>query len=488
MALLMKCSNGHEWEVSHGHEDEPASHLLACPVCGAQADQSTSESLGDEATFTQDELPPPPGLLSTRHIIGDRCLPPVAHKPANTPHMPGYEILRELGRGGMGVVYLARQIKLDRMVALKMLLAGPHAGDREMARFRAEAETIAQLHHPNIVNIYDIDMHDGVAYLALEYVEGKSLAQMLRGQPQSANVAAQMVRTLAQAIHAAHVKGIIHRDLKPANILLVASSQWLMARKDTETQASLTPGDGELATSIPKITDFGLAKRLDNAEQTQSGVIMGTPTYMAPEQAEGKIKEIGPATDIYALGTILYEMVTGRPPFQGATSLETIRKVVTVEPVPPSRICSVPRDLEIICLRCLQKNSRQRYVTALELSQELGGFLQMLQDDSKAGTRQVGVKRSRRKVILVLASFLIVALGVIIWKWTHSRHPDVEPEGVQVEVLNKGIVIPPEKEKDGPTPAVDVLKKGNDPKSDDGTKVIGPVQIIQPKIAPENKD
>jgi serine/threonine-protein kinase len=207
------------------------------------------------------------------------------------------------------------------------------------------------LHHPHIVQVYDVGQQQGCPFFSLEYVEGGSLAQKLQGRPQDPEQAAQLMETLARAIHVAHQHGIVHRDLKPANVLLA---------------------DG----AVPKITDFGLAKRLDaDIGQTQSGAVMGTPSYMAPEQAAGKVKEIGPATDVYALGAILYEMLTGRPPFQAATTLDTVRQVLSEEPVPPSRLQpGVPRNLEIICLKCLEKNPRQRYATAEQLADDLCCF------------------------------------------------------------------------------------------------------------------
>ena len=224
--------------------------------------------------------------------------------------VPGYDILGELGRGGMGVVYKARQTNLDRLVALKMILSGGHAGEGELARFRTEAEAIARLQHPNIVQVYEVGEHDGKPFFSLEFCPGGSLDRQLNGTPLAPANAAKLVETLGRAMHAAHQARVIHRDLKPANVLLTA--------------------DG-----TPKITDFGLAKKLDDVGQTQSGAIMGTPSYMAPEQAGGKNHAMGPPADIYALGAILYDLLTGRPPFKAATPLDTILQVVSDEPVPP---------------------------------------------------------------------------------------------------------------------------------------------------------
>jgi len=220
------------------------------------------------------------------------------------PCVAGYEILGELGRGGMGVVYKARQVRLGRLVALKMILAGDHAGPEHLARFKGEAEALAQVPHPNIVQIYEVGEQDRRPFVALEYVEGQSLAQKFAGTPLPPREAAHLVETLARAIHAAHRRGVIHRDLKPANVLITA--------------------DGTL-----KITDFGLAKRLGDASgPTRSGAIVGTPSYMAPEQAGGHSETVGPAADVYALGAILYDLLTGRPPFQAESPFDAVLLVL----------------------------------------------------------------------------------------------------------------------------------------------------------------
>jgi WD40 repeat protein/tRNA A-37 threonylcarbamoyl transferase component Bud32 len=270
--------------------------------------------------------------------------------PSACAVVPGYEIISELGRGGMGVVYKARQTKLGRLVALKMILAGAHAGEVELARFRTEAEAIARLQHPNIVQIHEVGEHDGLPFLSLEFCPGGSLDRKLAGTPLVPQEAAAVTERLAQAMGAAHQKGVIHRDLKPANVLLAE--------------------DGTL-----RITDFGLAKKLDEAGRTASGAVLGTPSYMAPEQAGGKRQPVGSAADVYALGAILYECLTGRPPFKGSTMLETLAQVVADEPVPPSRLQpKTPRDLEAICLKCLQKEPGKRYADAATLAEDLRRF------------------------------------------------------------------------------------------------------------------
>jgi serine/threonine-protein kinase len=273
------------------------------------------------------------------------------HAGGELPRIPGYEVEDFLGRGGMGIVYKARHLRLNRLVALKMLLAGAYAGPPERARFQREAEAVASLRHPNIVQVYDVSDHEGRPYFTMEFLEGGSLAQALAGAPQPARQAAALVATLADAVQVAHQAGIVHRDLKPANILLTA-------------------------TGIPKVADFGLARHFDNGPAvTLSGARIGTPSYMAPEQALGKGGTIGPAADIYSLGALLYELLTGRPPFRGESAAETERQVIFAEAVRPSRLnTKVPRDLETICLKCLHKVPERRYSTAAALAEDLKRF------------------------------------------------------------------------------------------------------------------
>jgi eukaryotic-like serine/threonine-protein kinase len=270
---------------------------------------------------------------------------------AALPQVPGYRVECLLGRGGMGVVFRAWHHRLNRPVALKMMLAGAYAGPRERERFQREAEAAAELRHPNVVQVHDVGDADGRPYFTMELVDGGSLAQALTGTPLPVDRAAELVGTLAAAVQIAHVAGIVHRDLKPANVLLAA--------------------DG-----TPKVTDFGLARRLsDGAGLTYTGVALGTPSYMAPEQAEGKPDAVGPPADVYSLGSILYELLTGRPPFRGETAAETVQQLLTHDPVSPSRLNPrVSRDLETICLKCLHKSPRLRYATAGELADDLGRF------------------------------------------------------------------------------------------------------------------
>jgi len=284
------------------------------------------------------------------------------------PEIPGYEILEELGTGGMGVVYKARQLKLNRFVALKMILTGRKATQEELSRFHVEAESIARLQHPNFVQIFEIGEFGDSPFLALEYVDGGSLKEYLAATPLLPVAAPYFIKTIANAMHAAHVAGIVHRDLKPGNILL--------SRLSAHPDVSDGPAS-PLFSFTPKITDFGLAKRMDDpAGHTQSGAILGTPSYMAPEQAAGRIHDIGPSTDVYALGAILFELLTGRPPFKGTSSWETLEQIREHDPVPPSRILPVvPKDLDVICLKCLEKEPRRRYPHAKDLADDLDRFL-----------------------------------------------------------------------------------------------------------------
>ncbi len=326
--------------------------------------------------------------------------------PAALPAVPGYEVLEVLGHGGMGVVYRARNLRLKRIVALKMILGGSHARPDQVARFRVEAEAVARLQHPHIVQIFEVGDHEGRPYLALEYLAGGSLAKALSGtpQPQPPGEAARLVETLARAVHAAHLQGVIHRDLKPSNVLLAA--------------------DG-----TPKIVDFGLAKQLDSdSGQTDSGQVMGTPSYMSPEQAGGRVHDIGTATDVYALGAVLYELLTGRPPFNGTCVPETLEQVRTQEPVPPGRLrAKTPRDLETICLKCLHKAPARRYPSAGALADDLGRFLEGRPITARRiGPHERGWRWCKRRPALAssLVALVVAILGGLAgmsWLWSVAR-------------------------------------------------------------------
>jgi tetratricopeptide (TPR) repeat protein len=338
------------------------------------------------------------------------------------PTVPGYEIVAELGRGGMGVVYQARHLALKRTVALKMILAGAYAGVAERVRFTAEVEAVARLQHPNIVQIHEVGEVDGRPYCALEFLDGGSLAQRLDGKPLAAKEAARLVKALAQAVQLAHSRNIVHRDLKPANILLAA--------------------DG-----TPKVTDFGLARRLDSQSgQTQSGAILGTPAYMAPEQASGQAHTAGPAADLYALGAILYQCLTGRRPFESATALETLEHVRTRAPAAPRSLNPrVPRDLETICLRCLRKEPEQRYSSARDLADDLGRFLRgepVLARPTGWWVKGVMWVKRRPALAALLATVIIgPSIGLVLLerarRQTEAEGRKARVEAAKAEAINR---------------------------------------------------
>jgi len=326
-----------------------------------------------------------PSTLLTSEIAGEE-------RPGvdGNPRVDGYEILGRLGQGGMGVVYKARQRGLDRMVALKMVRAGLHAGTEQLTRFRIEVRAVARLRHPNVVQVYDVGEAGGLPYVALELLEGGSLDDKVAGTPRPERWAAELLATLARAIASAHRAGVIHRDLKPANVLFTT--------------------DG-----TAKVADFGLAKRLDEDDgQTHSGQVMGSPSFMAPEQARGRGREVGPSADIYSLGALLYETLTGRPPFKGGSAMETLFQVVNDDPLPPSRLRpGLSRDLETICLKCLEKDARRRYPDADALADDLGRFLA----GSPILARRVGPRErlwkwARRQP--AAAALLVAALAALL--------------------------------------------------------------------------
>ena len=383
-------------------EDAPPK-APSCPCCGCACGCVRAHRPSEEAS----PPPIPAGAMEETGRLPEH----------DFSTLPGYVILAELGRGSMGVVYQARQLALNRLVALKMILAGGHAGSEQQSRFRQEAEAVARLKHPNIVQIYDVGDHAGLPYLALEFVDGGSLAHRCGSTPQPLREAAQLLETLARAAHAAHQAGLVHRDLKPANILLTS--------------------DG-----VPKIGDFGLAKRLEEKDgQTRTGAVVGSPGYMAPEQAAGNSAEVGPAADVYALGAILYGLLTGRPPFAGDTVLETLRLTLDQDPLPPRHSRrGVPRDLQTICLKCLEKEP-SRYATAQELADDLRRFLRDEPIRARpAGTLGRVVKWARRKptVAFLLGLVVLITLlgfGLLTRAWLAEREARAEAEATAYRAL-----------------------------------------------------
>ncbi len=344
-----------------------------------------------------------------------------ATPPPEWPRLPDLEIVEVLGAGGMGVVYKARQASLDRFVAVKMLRDAALGDAEQRERFQQEARAVARLRHPNLVQVYETHAADAARqpYFVLEYVPGGSLADQLRGTPQPPREAAQLVEALACAIQHAHEQGIIHRDLKPANILLVSGEIGPIG-----PIGPISP----LTTHQPKITDFGLAKLDAGGGLTRTGDFLGTPSYMAPEQTDGRAAAIGPATDVYGLGTILYELLTGRPPFKAETALATVLQVQRDEPVSVTRLQpTVSRDLETICLKCLRKEPERRYATARDLADDLRRFLDgrpiLARPVSVAGRLVLWARRRPAVAALAGAILLTTAVGfaTVTWLWQRAE-------------------------------------------------------------------
>ncbi len=376
---------------------------------GAQAKTTVplSEVAADTADFEMNSVASPQATndFQTLDFMAETC-DFSSRQPmdggGHSVRVPGYEILGELGRGAMGVVYKARQIRADRIVALKVMLNIDHARPQELQRFLLEAQAAAQLQHPSIVQVYDVGEVGELPYFTQEFVDGGTLAQRLAKTTMQPAMSASMLLELAEGVSFAHSRGVVHRDLKPSNVLITA--------------------DGSL-----KIADFGLARRMeDQTHLTKDGTILGTPSYMAPEQAYGSSHEIGPLSDVYTLGAILYEFLVGRPPFKGATAWEVIEQVRTVEPVRPSEIeRGVPKDLETICLKCLQKEPEKRYSSARELADDLQRYL----NNEPILARPIGriervVRLCRRHpaearlIGLVTGLLLMLAIGAV---WTALR-------------------------------------------------------------------
>ena len=320
-----------------------------------------------------------------------------------------YELQEEIARGGMGVVWKARQASLNRTIALKMILAGKLAGEAEVQRFHREAEAAANLQHPNIVAIHEVGEHDGQHYYSMDYIAGRDLGVLVRESgPFTPTRAAECLQTLAEAVHFAHQRGTLHRDLKPQNVLMDAAG-------------------------IPRITDFGLAKFIERDDSlTKTGAAMGSPSYMSPEQAAGHPDQIGPHSDVYALGAILYELLTGRPPFRGETAMATMRQVMESDPVALRKLNpAVPPDLETICLKCLEKNPARRYPSARALAGELGRFRkhEPIQAIPVSAVRKAENWLRRNPWTLMAAASLVVLVlaGLLYWQYERVKFLENRP-------------------------------------------------------------
>jgi predicted Ser/Thr protein kinase len=370
---------------SEGRSDKP----LGCAPTRADNSGATSDFSSATTNFSHaDESDQPKTELPTER-------PPVES-------IANYDLLAELGRGGMGIVYKAQDRRLGRLVALKVILAGGHAGSTERKRFQIEVEAAAKLQHANIVQVHEVGEDGGRPYMSMEYCPGGSLEDQIRDKPQPPREAAQLVATLADALHEAHKAGIVHRDVKPANVLLAAND-------------------------APKLADFGLAKSLNSEDSlTQTGAIMGSLGYMAPEQAVGRTRDATAATDIYSLGALLYKLLTGRPPFQGPTQLDTINSIVATDPVSIQVLQRrVPQDLVTICHKCLEKSPTRRYPTAAALAEDLRRYLA---DEPIQARPLAAIERAWRwarrhpgPTFVLLAGVAMLLLVAVCLAWSSYR-------------------------------------------------------------------
>jgi tetratricopeptide (TPR) repeat protein len=394
---------------------EVEAHVEGCRACRDRLGRLTDGTDHGPVTVDRPEGAPPPSV-------------PLVRGPGGWPEVSGYRIEAELGRGGMGVVYRAWQEVPPRRVALKMIRAGTDASPEELARFRNEAAAVARLQHPHVVQIFEVGDHEGLPYFSLELVEGGNLSGRLDGTPQPAGPAARLVETLARAVHVVHQRGVIHRDLKPANILLASGGR--------QPPGGAAPPGGSrppLADLNPKITDFGLAKHLDTPTAlTRSGAVLGTPPYMAPEQAMARTDQIGPAIDVYALGAVLYELLTGRPPFRGENDMDTLLQVMSQEPVAPRQLQpKVPPDLETVCLKCLEKEPARRYASAEALADDLQRFEEgkpiLARPVGRAGRVWRWAKRSPALAVTgSLAAVAVVTAAVIASIFAVNKMEDAD--------------------------------------------------------------
>ena len=386
-----------------------------CVGCGAELPKDAPKGLCPECLLRQGLEDSATISGSSLTVSGGTASPTGPLWIGKLSYFGDYELIEEIARGGMGVVYKARQTSLNRTVAIKMILAGQLAREADVKRFHAEAEAAANLQHPNIVAIHEVGDQEGQHYFSMDYVEGKNLAEVVREGPLPVRKAALYVQTIAEAIHYAHQRGTLHRDLKPQNVLIDAANQ-------------------------PRITDFGLAKQLErDSGLTRTGAVLGSPAYMPPEQATGRHAQVGPQSDVYSIGAILYELLTGRAPFHAETLVATLAKVVDEPPVPPAKLnARVPRDLEVICLKCLEKAPERRYHSARELAEELERFLNHQPILAKpASPLRTVWSWSLRHPWIVTAAATVVILGLVgfaygLWQenaylhWART-HPNEKP-------------------------------------------------------------
>jgi hypothetical protein len=407
MPLLQVCGQGHRWDPTTDKRPSVEDRWNRCPVCGGSVDLvSLRETHATAAADSAPELARPTG-------------PPSGELPAIT----GYEVLGRIGHGGMGVVYRARHVASGRIVALKMVSSGAHASPSERTRFRIETESVRRIRHPNVVEVHEVGEQNGLPYVALEFMDRGSLADALGGSQMPPRYAAELVELLARGVQAAHDQGVLHRDIKPGNVMLMTPPQ-----DDTLPTAVKLLG-------VPKITDFGLAKRMDGeGAMTRTGAVMGTPSYMAPEQAEGKVKQFGPAVDVHALGAILYEALAGRPPFKGATMMETLDQVRTLEPTSPAQLVpGMPRDLSTVCMKALEKDPARRYESARAMADDLRRYINGQTIVARPmGSVERGARWVRKRAGMVTAAVVVLAaLGVAAVALMKDRGKPVSPAVVE---------------------------------------------------------
>jgi len=406
-ALVQLCCNDFVMRHKVGQSPHKRDYLERFPE---YEDDLKRQFMVDEALGEGDDTPlGPPAIAQVQ--VPSKCSEPLETDSKNFPVIAGYEILAELGQGGAGVVYKARYVGLNRLVALKVFFPGAFGDKHKLSRFRTEGRILAQLNHPNIVQIYMIGELDGRPYLVLEFVEGQDLEKTVDRKPQPERHAAQMVNVLARTVQAAHERGIVHRDLKPQNVLVMP--------------------DGTL-----KLTDFDLAKDMTATRQTETGQIIGTALYMAPEQAEGRNSDVGPRTDVYALGAIFYELLTGRPPIKGETYLDTLKLVSAKDPEHPSRLVpKLSRDAETICMKCLEKKPHRRYASAGELADDLKLFLEnkaiMARRPTLGGRAARCMGRHPTAVRIIGVALVLTVVGLVLDN-LRIRQEQVRTEKAQV--------------------------------------------------------